>query len=166
MSNPYSQLSERLVSVLQTDMTTLGWTPLETRKGIWKPGSLQPWERYLVYVAPPLQNPVTEVRDSRLVYYVLRADVFLLVKNFSEDEGLSVYGETLPDAGVFQMLFDAKTVLRATNLGGLVDRTYSETLGGSQFETGAATGFDTGTFGWVHRARIQYTAQTVPFCYP
>jgi hypothetical protein len=137
------------------------------RKGIWKPRNLSPFERYMAYVAPPLDNPWTERRIStREVAYILTAHVFLLVKSYDDGEELSVYGDTAPDLGVFQFIHDVKVILRGTDLGGLLDRTHNETMGGTRFETGASEGFDTGGHGWVHRAMLTYTVQTAPFCPP
>lgn len=163
--NPYSDFSVRTQQQLATDLPGLGYTPLEVRKGIWKPVDLLPFERYLVFVAPPTSNPWTERRIStKELAFLLTAQIFLLVKNY--DETLSVYGDTPPNLGVFQLLNDVKNVLRATDLGGLVDRTYNETAGGSSFETGAAGGFDSQRHGWVHRAALTYTVQTQAFCFP
>lgn len=163
--NVYTDLSTRLVSTLQTELATLGYAPLDVRKGIWKPRQLAPFDRYLVFVAPPLTEPWREIRDSaRNIIYVLRAELFLLVKNYDEDQ--SVYGDTAPNFGVWQLVSDVKAVLRATDLNGLVDRTYRETEGGSAFESGATGGFDTGEHGWVHRAKLVYNANMHPFCYP
>lgn len=163
--NDYSTFTARTVTTLQDGLAPLGWTPLEVRRGIWKPRELTPFERYLVYIAPPLTNPWVERRIStKEMAYVLTAEVYLLVQNFDEVD--SVFGETAPNLGVFQFINDVKGILRDTDLGGLLDRTYNETAGGSRFESGAASGFDTGGHGWVHRAMLTYTVQTTPFCPP
>jgi hypothetical protein len=164
--NPYTDLSNALVTELTTELTALSYAPLDVRKGIWKPRALAPFDRYLVFIAPPLSDPWREIRDEgpKLVTFVLRAEIFLLVKNYNEDQ--SVYGDTAPDLGVFQLMGDVKTILRNTDLGGLVLRSYRETEGGSSFETGATGGFDTGEHGWVHRSKLVYTARTYPFCHP
>lgn len=163
--NDYTTFSERTVETLATALPPVGWEPLDVRKGIWKPRNLAPFDRYLAFVAPPLSNPWVERRIStKEVAYILTAHVFLLVKNYNEVA--SVYGDTAPELGVFQFISDVKDILRDTDLGGLLDRTYNETAGGTMFESGATDGFDTGGHGWVHRAMLTYTVQTVPFCPP
>ena len=62
--NPYSTMTERLVTTLQTDLAALGWTPLAVHRGIWKPRALPEFERYMVWVAPPPNNPWTEQREA------------------------------------------------------------------------------------------------------
>jgi hypothetical protein len=163
--NDYTTFSERTVATLAEALPPLGWDPLDVRKGIWKPRNLAPFDRYLVYVAPPLDNPWTERRlSTKEMAYILTAHVFLLVKNYNEEQ--SIYGDEAPALGVFQFISDVKGVLRDTDLGGFLDRTYNETVGGTRFESGAADGFDTGGHGWVHRAMLTYTVQTAPFCPP
>ncbi len=163
--NAYTDFSTRTVEVLKTELPGRGYTDLDVRKGIWNPRTLEPFERYCVFVAPPTVNPWSERRIStKEVAYILIAEIYLLVKNF--DEVASLYGDTAPDLGVWQLFSDTKDILRATDLGGLLDRTYNETMGGSRFETGASGGFDTGGWGWVHRAMLAYTAQTTGFCFP
>lgn len=162
--NPYSDFTARLVAHLSASLPPLGWTPLDVRKGIWKPGAMEAFERYLVHVAPPLSNPWEEFRfTTKQLAYRMTADIFLLVKNYDEDK--SVYGDTAPQKGVFQMIGDVKDVLRGEDLGGLVDLKHDELIGPVTFESGAATGFDTGSHGWVHRARLTYRAMMQPFCH-
>ncbi|CAN5608099.1 hypothetical protein BH24ACT15_BH24ACT15_34860 [soil metagenome] len=163
--NAYSTLTHRLTDYLQTELQSLGYAHAEARRGIWKPGALQPFERYLVFVAPATADPWSERRIStKEVAYVFRSEIFLLVKNY--DDVHAIFGDTAPDLGVFQLMHDVKALLRSTDLGGLLDRTYRETEGGSGFDTGAMTGFDSGTHGWVHRAKLVYVAQTHAFCHP
>lgn len=164
--NPYTTLSERLVTELTAGLTTAGYTPLEVNQGVWKPRALPEFDRYAVWVAPPLANPWDEMRvqTGKLVTYVLRAEIYLLVKNYNEAQ--SVYGDTAPNLGVFQLIADTKAILRNTDLGGLVERTYRETEGGTTFESAASGGFDTGAHSWVHRARLVYSASMYPFCHP
>ena len=164
--NVYADLTLRLVTLFQTDLPPYGYTPLAVNRGVWLPRDLPVFDRYMVWVAPPVIDPVTERRhqSSKLVNYILRADIYLLVKNFDEDQ--SVWGDVAPNHGVFQLQQDTREILRNTDLGGLVERTYRETEGGSSFETGVAGGFDTGSREWVHRLRLTYTAQTHPFCHP
>ena len=165
MANPYSTMTERLVAYLPPALEALGYTGIEARRGIWKPGTLAPFTRYLVFVAPPISNPWDERRiATREVAFLLRAELFLLVKNYNEDQ--SVFGDTAPNLGVFQLIKDVKDLLRQTDLSGLVDRTYKETESGSAFEAGAAGGFDSGSHEWVHRAKLVYSAQTHAFCHP
>lgn len=164
-ANVYSQMVEALQPYLTTGLGALGYSPLVVQFGVWKPRALPAFERYLVHIAPPLNDVWTERRIStKEVQYVLRADVYLLVKNYSEE--MSLLGADAPDLGVFQLIADVKDLLRATNLGGLLSRTYDETVGNVAFDSGAAQGFETGPRSWVHRARVPYTAETEPFCWP
>lgn len=161
--NDYTTMTTGLVSLLTTELGTLSYTPLVVQRRIWKPRDLPTFDRYMVIVAPPITNPWTERQiATREFAYILTADIFLLVKNYNEEQ--SVFGDTAPNLGVFQMIADVKAILRATDLNGLVDRTFTETVGGSAFETGASGGMDTGEFAWVHRAKLQYTAQMHAFC--
>lgn len=163
--NVYSQLLAALPTYLQAGLTTLGYDPLMVQTGVWNVRALPVFERFLVWIAPPISNFWTERRIStKEVQYVLRADIFLLVKNY--DEELSLHGADAPDLGVFQLTSDVKDLLRATNLGGLLSRTYNETVGDVPFETGAVPGFDTGPRNWVHRVKVPYVAETEPFCFP
>lgn len=163
--NVYTQMTARLVEYLTTGLAALSYAPLTVQSGVWKPRTLPEFDKFLVQVAPPTNNVWTERRISvKEVQYVLRADVFLLVKNYGEE--LSLYGDTAPDLGLFQLVSDVKDLLRATDLDGLLSRTYDETTGEVAFESGAASGFETGPRTWVHRARVPYTAQTEPFCFP
>lgn len=165
--NDYTTFTNRTVETLATMLPLSGWEPLDVRKGIWKPRNLKPFERYLAYVAPPLDNPWVERRIStKEVAYILTANIYLLVQSYDDGEEQSVYGDTAPELGVFQFISDVKAILRGTDLGGLLDRTHNETAGGTRFESGAADGFDTGGHGWVHRAMLTYTVQTAPFCPP
>jgi hypothetical protein len=160
--NVYTQLTTQVVSELTTGLASLGYAPLSVLQGVWKPQALPEFDKYLVYVAPPLNNVWTERRIStKEVQYVLRADIYLLVKNFSEE--LSVYGDTAPSLGLFQLISDVKDLLRGTNLNGMLSRTYDETTGDVSLHS---AGFDTGPRSWVHRARVPYTAETEPFCFP
>lgn len=165
MANPYTEFSSGLVTVLQAGLSPL-YSGIATRKGIWKPRNLLPFDRYLVFVAPVLQDPVREVRvqSTKRVNEILKADIFLLVKNYDEEQ--SVYGDTAPNLGVWQLYKDTKDILRNTDLNGLVERNYREVEGGSAFETGASGGFDSGGHGWVHRIRLTYTAYMFSFCHP
>lgn len=163
--NVYTDMTEALVSELTTGLAGLSYAPLTVRSGVWRPRTLPEFDKFLVHIAPPLSNVWTERRIStKEVQYVLRADIYLLVKNYGEE--LSVFGDTAPDLGVFQFVSDVKNLLRATDLSGLLSRTYRETEGDVAFDGGAADGFETGPRSWVHRARVPYTAECEPFCYP
>ena len=165
MPNVYTDFHTQLQQHLNTELVSLNYPLLEVRRGVWNPATLTPFERYLVFLSPPTSNPWDERRIStKEIAYTLRSDIFLLVKNYNEER--SVYGDTAPELGVFQLISDVKAILRRTDLGGLLDRTFNETASGSAFETGAAGGFDSGTHGWVHRAKLMYTAQMRPFCHP
>ena len=158
-------MTQALVAELRDGLPSFGYTPLTVLAGTWKPNALPAFDRYCVWVAPPTMNVWTERRiTAREIQYLLRADIFLLVQNFSEED--SLYGTTAPSLGLFQMIADVKDLLRLTDLGGLLSRTYTETAGDVLFHTGAASGFDTGPRSWVHRARVPYVAETEPFCPP
>lgn len=162
--NVYTNFSTATVAALTSGLTALGWTPLAVRKGVWAPRTLLEFDRYLVFVAPPSSNPWSErVIASREIAYTLTAQIYLLVKNYNEEQ--SVYGDTAPNLGVFQMISDVKAVLRDTDLGGLIDRTYRETSGGSGFDAGAGSGFSTGDHAFVNRAVLTYTVQAKGFCF-
>ena len=60
--NVYTDLTLRLETTLSEELALLSWDPLVVRHGIWKPRELKPFERYLVFVAPPTTNPWTEER--------------------------------------------------------------------------------------------------------
>ena len=166
-TNVYSLFIKRTTQYLPTGLTGLGYDPLVVTDGIWKPNAVPVFDKFYVQVAPPLSNLWTERRIStKEVQYVLRANIFLLVKNY--DDELSLHGDdaTAPDLGIFQLISDVKNLLRATNLSGLLSRTYNETVGDVGFESGAAPGFEVGPRDWVHRAVVPYTAETEPFCFP
>lgn len=168
MANPYSAFYATLTTTLTAELAA-NYTNIEGRMGIWNPARLLPFERYLVFIAPPTQDLVREVRlqSSKLVNEILKADVYLLVKNYDEGPSdLSIFGDTAPNLGVLQLLKDTKDILRNTDLGGTIERNYREVEGGSSFETGATGGFDSGGHGWVHRARLTYTAMLPAFCHP
>lgn len=161
----YVDFVDATVSVLQTQLLP-SYANLETRKGVWDPRRLATFERYLVFVAIPLTDLEREVRvqASKLVNEIVKAEIYLLVKNYDEDK--SLYGKSAPDLGVIKLFDDAKDVLRNTDLGGLLERTYREIEGGTAFESGASGGFDTGKHEWVHRIRFTYTAMMQGFCHP
>lgn len=162
--NAYSQLTAALETLLTNGLTGLGYSPLQVYTGVWKQRAIPEFGKYYVQIAPPTSNVWTERRISiREIQHVLRVDVFLLVKNFSEWPAL--YGETGPDLGLFQLVSDTKDLLRVATFDGFT-LTLNELVGDTTFETGAATGFETGPRTWVHRARVPYTAFTEPFCPP
>ena len=160
--NLYTTMVERLVSTLTTELGTLSWTPLVVEAGRWDPRILPEFERYYVKVSPPPRPWVERRISTKEIQYLLRADIVLLVKNFSEEGAL--FGDNLPTAGVFQFVSDVKDVLRATDLSGLLSRTYDETAG--EVDVNTIGGFETGPRVWVHHARVPYTAAMEPFCFP
>jgi len=99
--NVYARLLTDLPPYLQTGLSALGYTPLVTASGVWKPRALPVFEKFYVQVAPPLSNLWTERRISvKEKQYVLRANIFLLVKNY--DQELSLLGdETTPRIWAF-----------------------------------------------------------------
>lgn len=163
MANPYNDLTARLVTELTAGLTSLGYTPLAVRRGIWKPRALEPFDRYLIFISPPATDPVRErVISAREFAFELKAQLFLLVKNYNEDQ--SVFGDVTPNFGVFDLVNDVKTILRGNSLSGLLNTTYRETEGGSGFESGASTGFSSGSHEFVHRASLTFTGLTKGFC--
>jgi len=97
----------------------------------------------------------------------LRADLWLLVKNWHETD--SLFGTAAPDLGLMQLLWDVKELLRLSDLDGLIDRgnkTYDEPAGPVSFESSAVQAFDSGEKAFIHRVRLVYTARLNPFCHP
>jgi hypothetical protein len=164
-ANQYSQVVSGLVTALEG---LTGYPGLIVRAKLFKPNDLPEFEQYLIVVSPNAM-PWDERRIGiPLIQYIMRADLFLLVKNF--DEFKSLFETTVAgELGLFQMIDDVKTLLRLSDLGGLIDKgnkTYDEPSGPLNFEASAVVGFDSDEKAFVHRARLVYTARLNPFCHP
>lgn len=164
-ANEYSQMVEGLVEVLST--LVADYTALDVRAKLFKPNDLPEFTRYLIIVSPPAA-PWGERRIGiPLIQYEMKADLYLLVKNF--DESKSLFGTVAGELGLFQLIGDVKTLLRLSDLGGLIDKgnkTYDEPAGPLNFEGSAVPAFDSDEKAFVHRARLVYTARLNPFCHP
>jgi hypothetical protein len=163
MANDYTSIT----SVLLTELTAglASYSPLEVERRFWDAGKLPDFERYLVMISPPLQNAWEErVIGVRNFQYILQIDLYLMVKNF--DDKVSIFGDTAPNKGIFQLVSDVKDLLRTSNLGGLLDKTYSEPAGPLSIEYAASAGFDSGEHSFIRRAKLVYTARTAAFCWP
>lgn len=163
-----------LTGTLKTKLEQLtGYSTLVVYNTLFKPAALPEFTRYCIVVSPS-NRPWDEYRTGiRQIQYIHRLDIFLLVKRWDES-GDSLYGTTAGSLGLFQMIEDVKFLLRGTNLGGILDRTYDEAggdqtkggPGGIDFEELAAPGFDSAEYTFVHRARVPYLARMQAFCHP
>lgn len=165
MANPYSTMAASLVTVIGTLVT--GYPGLVVKAKLFKPNDLPDFDRYAVIVSPNVM-PWDERRTGiPQVQYILKADLFLLVKNFHEED--SLFGVAATALGIFEMINDVKTLLRLSDLGGLIPagvKSYDEPAGPLTFESGATGGLESAEKAFVHRARLVYTARMAPFCHP
>lgn len=162
MPNPYTDTANRLEVELQT--ATSAYTAMLVDARFFDPGKLPDFDRYLIIISPPQNDAWSEdIIGVRHFQYKFNVDLYLLVKNF--DDTLSIFGDTAPDQGLLQLIYDVKSYLRTTDLNGLLDRTYSEPAGPLSIEYSATAGFDSGEHAFVRRARLRYTARMKPFCH-
>lgn len=162
MANQFSELFSRLVTELTTTMTP-GYTGLHVSARHWDPGKLPAFDRYAVIVSPSPNNTIQEiVKAVRNFQYVVNIDTYLLVKNF--DDSNSLFGQSPPNKGLFEMIEDFKETVRGTTLTGLLDKTYSEPGGPVSIEYAASSGFDSGEHSFIRRARIPCTFRLQTFC--
>ncbi len=164
--NQYTAVVNGLVTALATLASS--YPALVVRAKLFKPNDLPDFDRYLIVVSPNGQ-PWDERRIGiPLIQYVMKVDLFLLVKNFDDTKSL-FEAAAAGELGLFQLIDDVKTLLRLSDLGGLIDagnKTYDEPAGPLNFEGSAAVGFDSNEKAFVHRARLVYTARLNPFCHP
>lgn len=161
--NDYATMTARLKTELAAGLAA-AYAPISVERKLFKPNDLADFTRYAVVIAPN-GNPWEErVIGVRQVQYLFRADLWLLVKNWHEED--SIYGTTAPDLGLLQLIWDVKELLRLSDLSGLLDKTYDEPAGPLAMEAGALAAFDSGEKAFIHRARLVYTARMRPFCHP
>lgn len=177
MANDYSTLTSRLKTRLESVLSGK-YNGLVVSRRHYKPDALPAFDRYCIIISPSPQ-PVTERRIAvREKQYILRCDLFLLVKNYDADKALFgdeewETGDDPVDLGLFQLVFDVKDALLTDNLSGLLDKTYDEaggdtaTKGGGpvDFQELAANGLDAGSHPMVNRAKVPFVGRTVPFCH-
>lgn len=170
MSNIVSSLSSRMVTELAA--LSSSYAGLTVQRSLFRPAQLPAFTRYAIIVTP---NPrvIEERRDAiATVQYLVRFDLYLLVKNWDESED-PLWGTTAGTLGLFELVEDVKDLLRSSDLNGQLDKTYDEP-GGDTNAQGAGPvefqdtiqGFDSAEHAFVHRARIPYLARTIRFCHP
>jgi hypothetical protein len=174
-ANPYSTLTAKLVTALQTLSTP--YTGLVVRRQVYTPNDLPPDFSTWMILVTPSQSPWAERRlATASIQYVMSVDLYLFRAN--SDEG--TLGDTLwgtdadPARGLFQFIEDVKVLLRDSDLDGFLVKTHDEPggdpakLGAGAVTFGAAVpGYDgNAKFPFAHRARIPYRAQLQPFCHP
>ena len=175
-ANSYSAVTARLVTELSAGLSGTYSSIVVARK-LWRTSSLPEFERYCIIVSPSAR-PWDEVRyGPGNAQYIFRVDLYLCVANWNAQSDLnpdSLWGTTAGSLGLFQMVEDVKTLLRLSDLSGLLDKTYDEPggdsralgAGGIEFGETASIGLESDEHQFVWRARIPYQARTVPFCHP
>lgn len=164
-ANDYSRMVNGLETALLAGLPH--FVGLLIDKKIFKPNDLGDFPRYKIVISPngvPWEERRIGVPQ---IQYIMRADLWLLVKNWHETD--SLFGFVAPDLGLMQLVWDVKEVLRLSDLDGLIDRgnkTYDEPSGPLNFESGAVQAFDSAEKAFVHRVRLVYTARLNPFCHP
>jgi hypothetical protein len=171
MASPTTNLYPTMVSRLATELATLTqYTGLVISTQVFRAAALPAFTTYAIIVSPSNHPWDERLISTRSLQYVFRVDLYLLVKNFHVSQ--SLFNTTAP-LGIFQMAEDVKTLLRASTLSGLLDKSYMEAggdpahggAGGLDFEELAAAGFDAGEYIFVHRLRIPYIGRMQPFCF-
>ena len=171
-ANGYSAITARLV----TELSTLaGYSSIVVQRRLWRASGLPAFERYCIIVSPAARPWDEERIGVGNIAYHYRVDLYLVVRNWTADvSDAPLFGTTAGSLGLFQMLEDVKTMLRLSNLGGLIDKTYDEPggdtralgAGGVEFGETAAQGLDSDEFTFAWRARLPYKARGLPFCHP
>lgn len=162
MANQYSELVSRLDSEL-TAYFSPAYTNIVVETRFFDAGKLPTFEKYCIIISPPQNDAWQEqVISVRTIQYLFGVDIYLLVKNFHDVN--SLFGQTSPDFGLFQMISDVKDSLRSNNLNGFLDKTYSEPAGPLAIEYAASAGFDTGEHALIRRARLRFTCRTPGAC--
>lgn len=172
MSNPVTSVSDGVVAALTAGLAS--YTGVVIQPGLFRPASLPTFERYSVIVAPAAR-PLGERRIAiAMIQYVVRLDLYVLVKNWEQTTS-PLFGTAAPNRGIFELINDVKVVLRASTLGGILDKTYDEPGGDSSSPAqgggdldfqDSIQGFDGKEHAFVHRARIPYVGRLAPFCHP
>lgn len=172
MANDVSTISSALVTVLATGLAASYSGIVIERRAAFREEALPSFTRYAVIVTPA-GRPVREQRHSvGAIQYWMDFDLYALVKNW--DDTLSAFGDTTPNRGLFQLVFDTKELLRGNTLSGVLDQTYDE-AGGDEQRLGsgpvlygefATRGLQSEEYEFVLRAKIPYRARTQAFCHP
>lgn len=170
MSNVVSSVSAQLVTELSA--LTTSYAGLTVQRSLFRPAQLPVLGRYAIIVTP---NPrvIEERRDAiATVQYLLRFDLYLLVKNWDES-GDSLWGTTAGSLGLFELIDDVKDLIRSSDLNGQLDKTYDEPGGDSNAQGAGPVefqdtiqGFDSAEHAFVQRARIPLLLRTIRFCHP
>jgi hypothetical protein len=165
MANDFSTAINTLATELLAGLAA-GYTPnLKVVARHYEAGKIPNFDRYCIIIAPAASNTWIEtVKAVRNFQYVFSIDAYLMVKNF--DDFNSLFGETSPNKGLFEMINDFKDLIRATTLSGLLDKTYSEPGGPVSIEYAASSGFDSGEHSFIRRAKIPCQFRMRTFCIP
>lgn len=173
MANDYTTMTTRLVSELSSGLAA-SYSGVVVEARHWDPRKLPAFTRYAIIVAPD-QTPVEERRLAvNKVQYILRAQLYVLVKNWDESTfpEPALYGTTAGSLGLFELVKDVKDLLRASDLSGLLDKTYDEAAGDSRSPGQGAgpvgygvPGFAADEHQMTYPARVPYIARTIPFCH-
>lgn len=158
--NQYSLVLTNLKAALLTGLAG-PFSGIVVRLMQFHPAKMPDFPRYAVIVSP-VARPWSEKRLAvGQIQYLYAADVLLFVRNYHEES--SLFGTVAPDLGIFQLVHAVKELLRGSDLGGLLDKTYDEPAAPVEFDTVA--GFDSGEQVFVHRAKVAYQCRTRAFCH-
>lgn len=175
--NGYSALTHRLGQVLLSGLQS-NYTGLLVERKQFKPDQMpEAFNRYAIVISPP-PRPWDERRLAvREVQYTFRVDLLLFVANFDGEKAL--FGTDTGERGLFEFINDVKDLLRVNDLrlpgevNGFLDKTYDEPGGdprmegggGVEFQELATTGYDSGSYSTVYRAKIPFLGRVAPFCH-
>jgi hypothetical protein len=165
MSNPVTDVANALVTELSTLISR--YSGLVVQKMVWNPGKLPAFTQYCIIVAPGSEPWAERTLSVRTFQYKVRFELYLLIKNY--DEVNSVFGDTAPNLGIFELVNDVKNLLRISRLGGILAggfKSYEEPAGPLAFEYAASMGFDTSEHSHVRRARLHYEAMAKEISQP
>lgn len=173
MANDYVTLTTRLVTALSSGLAG-SYAGLVVEPRNWDPRKLPAFTRYAIIVSPD-SSPWEERRLAvNQIQQILRAQLYLLVKNWDETTipEPALYGTTVGALGLFEFIKDVKDLLRATDLSGLLDKTYDEAAGDARSPGQGAgpvgfgvPGFSAEEHMMVYPARVPYIARTKPACH-
>lgn len=174
MANDYTTMTVRLVTELAAGLAS-AYANLVVEPRHWDPRKLPAFARYAIVVSPDRQ-PIAERRLAvNKVQEVMRAQVYVLVKNWDETAmpEPALFGTVDGDLGLFEMVKDVKNLLRASDLSGLLDKMYDEAAGDAQSPGQGAgpveyqpVGFAAEEHQMAYVARVPYLARIQPFCHP
>lgn len=173
MANDYTTMTLTLVSELSSGLAA-SYAGLVVRPQHWDPRKLPAFTRYAVIVAPD-SRPVEERRLAvNNIQYIQRAQLYVLVKNWDETTypEPALYGTAVGLLGLFEFVKDVKNLLRASDLGGLLDKTYDEAAGDARSPGQGAgaveyqpPGFAADEHLMLYAMRVPYIARMKPFCH-